>query len=381
MINTSGFGVDVMPHYTPVDPSLVSLNPNNITTGVLANINVRQQAQQLAAQKAQEDYLSKIRPLQIQQEGARAQRATGTVAGQIGAENAQNSATAKVAPVQADTEVGKNVLAQGDIAYQQRIQKASQDADFIRQTAKNATADTDSKTIAQQALANYEIANDTYEKAKLETKNRPLDAQAKRDLMEAEKDHYYSASKLAEARAAYESEDRARLKEQDTAAKLKAAEDKIEASKQRNAGHFDAAKHAELDAQLTAVGKALSKTESEPLGFKSDKSPILLSEYESTTRDENGNKKKDQHGFTIPFLGYHIGGDPTPVALNPAAEAKIITRNKLRDRQARILDEMDQNGLASPANAPIANVVPNQQQVPQVIYGKRADGSFGPITK
>jgi hypothetical protein len=51
-INTRGFGVDVMPQYSPVNPSLVAFNPTALTDGLRSGVDLKMLLEKLAAQKA-----------------------------------------------------------------------------------------------------------------------------------------------------------------------------------------------------------------------------------------------------------------------------------------------------------------------------------------
>jgi hypothetical protein len=62
-INTGGFGVDVLPHFTAPDPSLVAgYNSTPAVQGLLSSLDVAQQKQTLKDKIAQASYLANIRP-------------------------------------------------------------------------------------------------------------------------------------------------------------------------------------------------------------------------------------------------------------------------------------------------------------------------------
>lgn len=59
-INTSGFGVNVMPQYTPVNPTLASINPDNFTNGALASFKVQDALEQLKAFRQHQEEFAKM---------------------------------------------------------------------------------------------------------------------------------------------------------------------------------------------------------------------------------------------------------------------------------------------------------------------------------
>lgn len=78
MINTSGFRLSQMPNYTPVDPSLVAMNPGAITQGIGASFQLANLLEQVKAQRQKRQLMDAIMQGQIEAENARNQATTAT---------------------------------------------------------------------------------------------------------------------------------------------------------------------------------------------------------------------------------------------------------------------------------------------------------------
>lgn len=110
MITTSGFKVDpsAMPRYQPVDPKLMSFNPQNVTGGALESINVMSQLDQLKSFREHEAEWAKLADIRNKKAKAEADLAAisaevegRTKEGLIASKGATYAATSRVAPAEA----------------------------------------------------------------------------------------------------------------------------------------------------------------------------------------------------------------------------------------------------------------------------------------
>lgn len=175
-IQTRGFGVDVMPHYTPVDPGLVAFNPSALTNGVLEQFKVANEAEKLKAFQMQQDELNQLRQERIATAHAKLQNE----AGQAQSETVLRGPTTQNAlyglETQSQLQPGARTLALTGQGFdiQQLPVKRQLESDIL---ATNAAAQPD-KSVATLNTAATEAAKSEGALGRVDTEQLTADQQA-----------------------------------------------------------------------------------------------------------------------------------------------------------------------------------------------------------
>lgn len=120
-IQTRGFQLDVMPRFTPVDPSLVALNPDRLQSGILSSLQIRDAVGRIDAYRKLQDELEATRKARIdaanasaQLQAATATRGLGNVAIKGDVDAAEASARLKTLPFATEADIARAKLATGE---------------------------------------------------------------------------------------------------------------------------------------------------------------------------------------------------------------------------------------------------------------------------
>ncbi len=170
-ITTGGFGVNVIPQYTPVDPRLVAFDPTQISNGVLSAFQVVDNYKKMQAFNKAQAELDATRAGRIASTNSGYEAnisdndlrlATNPLTGE--ARNANSRATIAIAPKQTElqglqlagdlaTQPAKNELNAAAVAHQQEVQPRQQTLEIADLQQKAADMDLNLQTQHQKALA------------------------------------------------------------------------------------------------------------------------------------------------------------------------------------------------------------------------------------
>jgi len=345
-ITTEGFGVNVMPQYTPVDPRLVAFDPAQISNGVLNAFQVVDNYKKMQAfNKAQAELdATRLKRVAATNSGYDAsisdndlRLATNPLAGE--AKNATSRAAISLVPQRAAleglqlagdiaTQPSKNELNALAVEHQQEVQPRKQRLEIADLQQQDADLDLNLQTQHQKALAENqallraaELADPKHalDVADVHDRlaNQATDAQLRRDKMKLEIANIQAHNEALKAQAAYN------LGQGRYPGTPKTIDQMIEA-KQRQI-------------------KNLSSTKL-PSGKTADV-------YQAETYDQSGIDKDHPYG-TLKTGGWIW--DRQPVAKDPVGESLLANRRTVQRRLDQLIQSPDYVGepsIASPGAA------------------------------
>lgn len=233
MINTGGFGVDVMPRYTPVDPTMVALNPANVTKGLQDAFSVATDAEKLKALKALNDEVAQLREdrvnahrLGYQQAAADSLKRIQLAPLETTAETGKLTGQIKLQPGDLSNALTRQQIESGQLGFDSRMQPTvlnTKEQQIVTDNAlqgdKSVADLNNAAVVANQSSTNLDLQSTREEiaamqaaadlqAAQLRYKNDPSNAQYAQDLMKARATlanasaaHANAAAALADAKA------------------------------------------------------------------------------------------------------------------------------------------------------------------------------------
>ncbi len=345
MINTQGHQVQVMPTYSPLDPSRVTFNPAGFTQGALSSIELMDQlARQRAFQQAQAELAA-------------------TRDGRLGALNAQNLATIQLAPQKniADIALAQQqaALIPGQTQAGLADQQFAQDIRPFVQGAKRQQAETDDALAVQKADMQIVQARLDAEKQTREGEQAPLKgaldlAKLTQDFENLDKDKSMSDSqKLATIRNTLAS-----------AAQSEAAARKADRDDTKPVDPLKKIDDLQMQIQRLKSEEVLNP------GADNLGTPMPVIKYQGATRGPDGKPLMQKNENLV--LPWTWGDRPTQVPLNPAAEKKLNQIKILEDQLDALTSSLSapQSSSGEPAPTP-APVAPKAATAPKTSSGAK----------
>lgn len=362
MINTGGFDVGVMPTYSPVNPSLASFNPVDITHGLMDSIQLTGNVDQLKAFRQHAAEIAATEGVRTQLLKAQADQAA--IARDHAAAVQQASIDSAVAQFKANAAVQPKVA---------------------EQTVK--TIDSNMPNIATKGLLEGTLLNNQLGSAKFEGTRQPILQGVQRQMDQAavaaapwqadtivssaytNKINADTAAKMAEEDFAKGKTGKAQLEDAQiqqyiaNAAYLgsEAHWREAEAAKAlAAAGHTDPVKMvAALDANIARLGKlSAGSGENSPATGK----PETLDEYEQRVKDEAGatNTKR-----VFPYIG---DSNKVAVPTSAVAERLLAQKRTLTAAKDKWLSQIAQGGLQQSSVDAGASLTDGAEVDPNKIY-------------